>query len=227
MAYRHYLCNRTNLSPCQAADLAVADSPSSARRRPAGRNRATRPVAGRRAGSVNSHELFFFRTVLILYYQSKTPPWGSSVIIFLVLKHIKPEFSKDSAIYLSAEASLLLVAIIHETEAVDLKRRAARLCLLSARSCSCWLVCMGNRGSLNVIFEVSFIVFLPFLGRLMKTASAWYFHQRKVPDTDIEAVNQFFWLHFIVVFAGLYSLQYAADVDETKQLLHELNTTTY
>ena len=61
----------------------------------------------------------------------------------------------------------------------------------------------------------------------MKTASAWYFHQRKVPDTDIEAVNQFFWLHFIVVFAGLYSLQYAADVDETKQLLHESNMTTY
>ena len=34
------------------ADLAVADSPLSARRRPAGRRRATRLVADRRAGSV-------------------------------------------------------------------------------------------------------------------------------------------------------------------------------
>ena len=69
------------------------------------------------------------------------------------------------------------------------------------------------------------MVLLPFVGGLMKTASAWSFRQREVPDTDIVAVNQFFWLHFILVFAGLYSLQYAADVDETKQSLHELNTT--
>ena len=41
------------LPPLSSADLAVADSPLFARRRPAGRA-ATRPVAGQRAGSFNS-----------------------------------------------------------------------------------------------------------------------------------------------------------------------------
>ncbi len=145
-----------------------------------------------------------------------------SVLTFLVLRQIKSEFSKDCAISLSAEASLLLLTLLHKTEKVELKRKAARMCLLSAISCSCWLVCMGNRSSSNAIFEASFMVLLPFVGGLMKTASAWYFRQREVPDTEIEAVDQFFRLHFIVVCAGLYSLQYPADIDETKQSLHEL-----
>ena len=42
------------LQPSSSADFTVADSPLSARRRLAGRRKATRPVAGRRPGSVKS-----------------------------------------------------------------------------------------------------------------------------------------------------------------------------
>ena len=145
-----------------------------------------------------------------------------SVSSFIALKLINPAFSKDAAISISADASLLLVAGLHNTNGDEKKSRAARMCLLCAISCSCWLVTMGNRSSSNVFFEASFMVLLPFVGGLMKTASAWYFRQREVPEADIRAVNQFYWLHFIVVFAGMYSLQYPADVDETKKSLQEL-----
>ena len=149
------------------------------------------------------------------------------LIVFLVLKQIIPTLPKDSVISLSAEVSLILVASFHTTSGDGMKRRAARMCLLCAISCSCWLVCMGNRSSSNVFFEASFMILIPFVSGLMKTAFAYYFRQREVPDTDIESVNRFFWLHFGLVIAGVYSLQYVADVDETKQSLHALNKTIF
>ena len=71
------LCCRTRACPCQAADLAVADSPPSARRSPSGCSRATRPAAGRRAGSVNpgQNNVFISYTLItILLYGSAPRP---------------------------------------------------------------------------------------------------------------------------------------------------------
>jgi peptidoglycan/LPS O-acetylase OafA/YrhL len=143
--------------------------------------------------------------------------------VFWLLKHFILNLSKDAAISISADATLLLQVTCHNnTKGVEMKKRAARMCLLSALSCLCWLVCMGNRNSSNVIFESLFMILMPFVGGLMNKAFGWYFRQREVPDSDIHAVDQFFWLHLILVFAGGYSLQYFNDVDDTKKSLADL-----
>jgi hypothetical protein len=151
-----------------------------------------------------------------------------SVVSYCVLRQHFPSLSKDAAISVSAEASLFLVVVFHNsTRLIDKKKRAARMCMLCAISCSSWLMCMGNRSSSNVLIEAAFIILVPFVSGLMKTAFAWYIRHRDISDPDIHTVNHFYWLHLILVFAGVYSLQHVADVHETKNALNGLNMTMH
>jgi hypothetical protein len=150
-----------------------------------------------------------------------------SVVSYCVLRQNFPSLSKDAAISASAEASLFLVVVFHNsTRQIDKKKRAARMCMLCTISCSSWLMCMGNRSSSNVLFEAAFIV-VPFVSGLMETAFAWYIRHRDISDPDIHTVNHVYWLHLILVFAGVYSLQHVADVHETKNALDGLNMTMH
>ena len=101
----------------------------------------------------------------------------SGFFIFVGLKQVYPELSKDGAISFSAL-----------TTRDSKKLKAARMCLLCAISCSCWLVTMRNRRSLHIIFEAACMVLVPFVSGLMKTAFAYYFRQKDVPNSDIETV---------------------------------------
>jgi exonuclease VII small subunit len=145
-----------------------------------------------------------------------------SFFAYFFLREIFPSLSKDAAISFSADASLFLVWILPRTRGLKEQRRAARMCLLTTTSCSCWLVMLGNRSSSNVFFEAAFMILLPFVSALMKTAFAYYFRQREIPDSDIQSVNRFFYLHYILVCVGIFSLHYTADIDETKQSLNLL-----
>ena len=101
------------------------------------------------------------------------------------------------------------------------------MCMLCTISCSSWLMCIGNRSSSNVLFEAAFIILVPFVSGLMKTAFAWYIRHRDISDSDIDSVSHFYWLHLILVIVGVYSLQHVADVHETKNALDGLNMTMH
>ena len=151
-----------------------------------------------------------------------------SVVSYCVLRQNFPSLSKDAAISVSAEASLFLVVVFHNSSTlIDKKNRAARMCMLCTISCSSWLMCIGNRSSSNVLFEAAFIILVPFVSGLMKTAFAWYIRHRDISDPDIDSVSHFYWLHLILVIVGVYSLQHVADVHETKNALDGLNMTMH
>ena len=105
----------------------------------------------------------------------------------------------------------------------DKKRRAERMCLLSTIACTSWLVTLGDRSSSHIIFEASFAVLMTFVNGLSKKAFSWYFRQTEVTETDITAVNMFFYLHSVLVVVCLFSLIYPSDIDKATEALEGLN----
>ena len=106
--------------------------------------------------------------------------------------------ASDWAIALGCEIVLtVLYLFCPKNGGAGEKDAAARICLVCGVSSFCWITVISNRSSAFLPFEFGAMVFLPAISALMKTGFTWFFGERELQQSDLNAVFKFYRYHFL------------------------------
>ena len=101
---------------------------------------------------------------------------------------------------------------------------AARICLVCGMSSFCWITLIANRSVAFLPFEFGAMVFLPAISALMKVGFTWFFGERELQASDVNAVFKFYRYHFIALIGAIFSLSFPRITDKMENISSKIKT---